>query len=185
MAVSLVLCCLFMTGIAAAASDNPEFSCKSGLYLELGGRAEPDTVGGECGLFMYTSENMSTVFGLAFLASEGFDDIFTGASLGIRFSTDSRISPFIGMGVFGGYSKEEVKAEHDRIDNDEDEFIDEPGETKEVIKDVIGSIYPEIGLHVWCNDRTRLTVTGKYYITTEGREYDFWLYNLGIAISFN
>ena len=132
--VPAVLCCIFITENAFADSDKHPYSGKGGLYLEMGARSEPDAIGGEIGFCDYTSENISTTASLAFLASESFEDVFGGANIGIRFGLDYKLSPFVGMGLFGGYSKEDVRADNDRIDNDEDDFIDEPGEEKEVIK---------------------------------------------------
>lgn len=183
--VAAVFCSLLIASNAIAESDKYKYSGKCGLSLEMGARSEPDAIGGEIGLCGYTSEKVSITGGLAFLASDSFEDIFGGANIGIRFGLDYKFSPFIGMGMFGGYSKEDVSATNDDIDNDDDNFIDEPGEQKEVIKDVIGSVYPEMGFHVWCNDRTRLTFASKYYITTKGREHDFWMYNFGIMVLFD
>lgn len=155
-----------------------------GIYVELGAGSDPNAIGGEVGFFGYENENLSYVGGLGFLASESFDDLFVGANLGIRFSVGHVISPYVGMGVFAGYSKKNVGAEDDNEDNDDDGDVDEEGEEKEVIDNVIGSLYPEIGVHIWTSNTSRITFSGKYHMTTEGRENDFWMYSLGFGFLF-
>lgn len=99
----------------------------------MGARPDPSTIGGEIGISSYVSENLSLIAGLAFLGSENFDDeMFGGANLGARFNLDKRLSPFLGFGAFVGYSKEEVPAEEDDIDNDDDGTVDEEGEKKKL-----------------------------------------------------
>ncbi|UCF85941.1 MAG: hypothetical protein JSV50_10010 [Desulfobacteraceae bacterium] len=165
----LFLTLLFGLSSSVYAQSNAyTFSNRGGLYVELGGRSDPDSIGGELGIYAYASEHFSLRVGLAFLASESVDDVFAGGNLGARYNFGKRFSPFIGFGVFAGYSEETLSAENDGIDNDYDGYIDEFGEEKEVVDNVIGSIYPELGIHFWGTDTTRFTFTGKYFITTEG-----------------
>lgn len=168
-----------------AQSQGDTFTNRSGMYAEFGARSDPDAIGGEFGLSRYISEHLSLRGGLAFLASDSFNDIFAGGTFGARYSLGKRISPFIGLGIFAGDSEETVPAEDDNIDNDEDGFIDESGEKKEIVDDVIASIYPELGLHLWVTETTRLTFASKYHITTKGRDHDFWLFTFGFAILFD
>ena len=154
---------------------------ETGVYCELGGRSSPDIVGGELGIHVLDSEVLSMRCGLSFLASEELEDFFGGFSLGVRYNTETRVSAFVGMGVYAGYSKETVLADEDRIDNDDDGFVDEAGEEKDIVDNVLASIYPEAGVHLWISDRSRLTLSARYHVTTEGRENDFWLYSFGIA----
>jgi hypothetical protein len=167
------------------ASD--KYNGLSGLYVELGGRTEPGNaaMGGGIGLFGYLSDHISFKGCLSFLGSEGFNDIFGGADIGLRCGLGTRFSPFIGFGAFAGYSEVTVSAQNDGIDNDNNGFIDEGGETKDVIKDTIASIYPETGLYYWIDDQTRLCLSGKYHVTTKGRDHDFWLFNIGLSILFD
>ena len=182
--VFVLLSVLCMPAFANAQSDNDSFSGRIGIYGELGGRANPDSVGGEIGLSVYTTENLSLRAGLAFLSSESFEDTFGGINLGLRYNVGKKISPFVGFGAFGGYSEETVSAEDDRIDNDDDGRIDEFGEEKKVLNDVIVSIYPEAGIHFWATDKSRITFSGKYHFTSEGRDFDFWLFSLGFMFLF-
>lgn len=45
----------------------------------------------------------------------------------------------------------------------------------------LGAIYPEAGVHVWLNGRTRLSASASYWVTTVGREHDFWYYGVGLT----
>ena len=58
-----------------------------------------------------------------------------------------------------------MSATNDGVDNNNNGQVDEWGETDEVISDVLLSIYPEIGVHLWAGDHMRLTVSGKYHVT--------------------
>jgi hypothetical protein len=179
---------IFFTALHAYADETPDgekdLSIPDGLYVQLGGGTEPDAIGGEVGYFGYQTENLCYVAGIGFLASERFDDLFVGANLGFRLSAGHTVSPFVGMGVFAGYSKKFVGAEDDNVDNDEDGDVDEEGEEKEVVDHVIASIFPEVGLHVQIAPDSRMTLSGRYHMTTEGRENDFWVYSLGFTFLF-
>ncbi len=153
-------------------------------YLELGSSSDPDVIGGEVGLDEYVSKHASIKTGIAFLTSGRFDDALVGANVGARLSIDRIFSPFIGFGIFAGYSDEYVSAENDKIDNDKDGAIDERGEEKRIVNNVMSSIYPEIGFHIWLSNTKRITISGRYYITTEGRDYDFAMLNIGISSLF-
>ncbi len=167
-----------------AQSEFPSLDGRGGVYIELGGRSDPDAIGGEIGISHYASEDVSVRGGLAFFASDSSDDIFGGGTLDVRFNLGKKISPFLGFGVFVGYSDETVSAENDDIDNDDDGSIDEDGEEKAIVTDLFASIFPEVGIHFFVSDTTRLTVASRYQMTTEGRDNDNWIYNFGIAFIF-
>ena len=165
------------------ASDD-EYAGRFGEYVELGGRANPDSAFGSIGFFEEVSDQITLKGGISFLASESFDDIFTGGNLDVQYSLGMRFSPFIGAGVFAGYSEEIVSAEDDNIDNDDDGFVDESGEEKSIVDDVIASVYPEAGFHYWITEEVKLAFSGKYHVVTEGREYDFWIFSTSFNLSF-
>ncbi len=158
---------------------------KGGLYLDLGGRSDPSAVVGEIGVAGYPSKNLSLRASLSFLAYENNDDILLGVNIGTRYNFGETFSPFIGLGMFGGSSSEDIPAEDDNIDNDDDGSVDEDGEVETEITDVMASIYPELGFHLWATDAIRMTFSTKYHITTKGRESDFQMYSLGFAFLFN
>ncbi len=104
--------------------------------------------------------------------------------MGVRFQVGRIISPFLVFGVFAGFSDETVSAEDDDIDNDDDGAVDEDGEEKTIVTDILASTYPEVGVHFFVSDTTRFTISSKYQITTEGRDSDYWIHNFGIAFIF-
>jgi hypothetical protein len=157
---------------------------KPGFYAEMGFGNDPSTLGGEMGLFMLSNEVLMMKGGLGFLLSENFKDVFVGTHLGMRLCVPGKISPFIGVGVFGGYTKKEFNADDDGIDNDGDGKIDEPGEKDTEIDDVIGTFYPEAGINIWSSPTSCLTLSGKYNYTSKGRENDFWSFNFGFMFLF-
>ena len=182
----MLIVILPIPGVFALDEFEDDFS-RSGLYAEMGAGNDPDTLGGEFGIFGYPNDHISFRAGLAGLASESFNDFFAGATMGIRlnmFPPGTIISPFIGVGLYGGYSKKQVKADDDGEDNDEDGEIDEAGEEDSVIDDVVATIFPEAGVQIWFSKTTRLTLSGKYSLTTEGRDTDFWHFNAGMAWFF-
>ncbi|GAB6094804.1 hypothetical protein JCM14469_10560 [Desulfatiferula olefinivorans] len=186
-AMAFALICLFFDCPAYARDVPDDTTDPTGIYLELSGGSDPDMIGGELGLFGYTGNHLSLRGGVAFLASERFDDVFGGANAGVRLSLFSHrtvATPFIGMGLFGGYTKKKESADNDGEDNDEDGRVDESGEEKDVIDDVIACIYPEAGVRIRLSPQCRLTVSGRYLVTTEGRENDSSVFNLGVVFEF-
>ena len=155
---------------------------KAGAYVGGAVQQDPLTAGGEIGVFAYDAPWLSRRVGLALLASEAADDLFTGVNAGLRVQPPARLAPFAGLGVFAGFSRETVDADFDGLDNDGDGFIDEPGEVDRRTDGALASIYPEVGAHFWLTARTRLTASAAYHVTTLGRDHDFWLYGVGLAI---
>ena len=113
------------------------------------------------------------------------EDWFTGADVGMRLQTPSRLAPFVGVGLFGGFAREIVPADDDWVDNDDDGFIDERGEDDKRISGSLAAFYPEVGAHLWWTPRVRLTSYSRYVMTTEGRDADDWLFGIGLAIFTN
>lgn len=178
----LVLICLLFSVSGFAETT---YTGKNGMYADLGGRSEPNAVGGEFGYATYVTENLSYRGGLSFLTTEETQKFFGGVNLGMRFNLNFPLSPFVGVGAFAGTSKREVSAESDEKDNDDDGLIDERGEIDEEIDGIMASVYPEVGVHIWTTKNSRLTISGKYHVTSEGREHDFWLYSAGISFFFD
>jgi len=166
-------------------TERNSYDSLGGFYVELGGSSDPDTILGGTGVWAEVSDYITLKGGLSLLASESFDDTFTGGNLDLHISFGSRFSPYVGAGIFAGYSRERVSADDDDIDNDGDGFVDERGEEKTVVKDVIASVYPEAGFYIWITDDLKLSFSGKYYVTTEGREDDFWIFSSGFNFTFH
>lgn len=153
---------------------------RSGAYLDAGVAGDPITLGGEIGFFHYHEPWRESRVGIAGLAGTGAANGFVGLDGGLRLQPPTRIAPFAGLGGFVGLSEDKVPAIDGR-DNDDDWFVDEPGETKKQVGALFAA-YPEIGVHAWLTSRVRLTGFGRYYVTTDGRDSDFWYVGLGISL---
>ncbi len=152
----------------------------TGAYLEIGGQTDPTSIGIGFGGFKYNYRYLTTRMALYVLGSESVDDVFLGADAGVRMELGTRVSPFVGLGGYYGYHSDQVPAENDKLDNDGNGQVDEGGEKDTQIDRSMATIYPEAGVHIWIDDTNRLTLSGKYHITTEGRDTDFWLFCFGI-----
>lgn len=125
--------------------------------------------------------------GLGMLHGTGARDNFFGLDLGMRFSTPTRLAPFVGVGGFMGFAFHNESANMDGIDNDDDGKIDEPNEDNEEFNGILAG-YPEAGLHYWLTSKTRLTGFGRYYFS-EGDtvrltgDREFW--TVGIQLLHN
>ncbi len=172
---------LFLALLGPAIADVPVPTEGTAGFVELSGRANPDVVGGELGIIGWFNGSLSAKGSLSFLASEPLDDFFTGANISLQTQFPWRFSPYVGVGAFAGYSREDVRAENDNRDNDDDGFTDERGEEKSVVDNVTSSLYPEIGLLLWVKDDVRLSISGRYHISSEGRDFDAWIYAVGFA----
>jgi hypothetical protein len=150
-------------------------------YVEIAGN-RTDVLGGDLGVLDPVNRYVTGRVGLSLLTSEPLDDVFTGANVGVHVHLPWRVSPFIGVGGFLGYTRERFVADDDNRDNDRDGFVDERGETRSKVEDVLASIYPEAGLLFWFGDGTRLSVSARYNVSTEGRDSDEWLYSVGLGL---
>ncbi len=171
---------LFLFLYSAATILHAEEAGFTGTYLEIGGQTDPTAIGIGFGGFKYNYRYLTTRMALYVLGSESVDDVFLGADAGVRMELGTRVSPFVGLGGYYGYHSDQVPAENDQLDNDGDGQVDEGGEKDTQIDRSVATIYPEAGVHLWIDDTNRLTLSGKYHITTEGRDTDFWLFCFGI-----
>ena len=179
MVITLIL--FAITPLSTLADDIT--SDLAGTYLEIGGQTDPIAGGIGLGAFHYNYRYLSTRLAIYILGSESIDDTFLGADTGIRFELGTVVSPFIGLGGYFGYHVENSPAEDDELDNDGDGQVDEDGEEDARIDRSVATIYPEAGIHVWIDKWTRFSLSGKYHITTEGRESDFWLFCVGFSFA--
>ena len=170
-----------LLGKAKQALDARHTENLAGFYFSGGAQQRHDDehaiFGGEIGCETY-AENWLTLRGslAAYMGEENGDtEGYGGLDVGLRFQTPSRIAPFVGVGMFNGFSKSKESANRDFIDNDDDGFIDEHNETKTTADGWMTAIYPEVGLHAWTNGNLRLTGFGRYFVSTEGRKQDDWL----------
>lgn len=139
-----------------------------------------NTLGGfDIGIERYPTSFLSQRVGLLGYASQ--DEGYIGIDSGLRLQTPTRLAPFVGAGGLIGGSRT-VQTTPDGIDNDLDDFVDEPGEKASQIDHFLVAIYPEVGSHFWLTERLRATIYGRYLITNLGQEQDDWM--LGGQITF-
>ena len=167
-----------LAGKAKQAVDARFVDGLAGLYLSGGlqkkssGLSDPFT-GAELGYEFYPTSWFSHRLGAA--AYWGGDEGYLGADTGFRFQLPARATPFIGAGAIAGVSRSVSPANDDHRDNDDDHFIDEGDEEESSLDGAFVGIYPEVGAHLWLNGNIRLTASGKYWITSLGRDNDDWL----------
>jgi hypothetical protein len=152
-----------------------------GLYAAGGADPEFRSGGGELGMAV-NSYWWDCRAGLAFYGSGAADDWFLGPTAAVHLQLPTRLAPFVGVGVFGGYSRTEGVGPNNGFDDNGNDIIDEYGELTEHSYNEFLSIFPEVGLHFWLTDYIRLTASASYHITTEGRDHDFWMVGGGVAL---
>lgn len=163
------------------ASDARFMDDRGGFVVGIGGSGDPTAISGEIGIEGYFTSYITGKATLQGLLAEGAEVAAGGVNLALRVQSPTRFAPFAGVGTFiGGGSREECGC-NNGLDDDDDGWIDEPGEIREVNHGLF-AIYPEVGAHFWLSPNVRLTGSGAYYITNEGRDYDFWL--VGLTLGF-
>ncbi len=140
---------------------------KGGWYGGAAFADDPTSVGVEVGGFGYPTSWLSTRMGLSFLGGTGAEDFFTGGVLGTRVQFPSRLSPFVGAGVYGGFSQKTVELECGCEETEVDQLF--------------AALYPEVGMHFWTNGHWRATANAAYYFNTEGRDQDFWFFGISLG----
>lgn len=134
----------------------------------------------DIGIISHPARYLFTKISLSGLLSEE-DDFFTGMNMGLYAHLPARVSPYIGVGIFTGYSQETTIADQDNIDNDNDGFVDELNEQKRKVSGTLATIHPEAGLHLSITSTIRLTLFSTYHYSSGGREDDFWVHGIGFS----
>ena len=144
----------------------------SGYYIGgAGSNFRQNPAGGaEVGVTNYTRPWLSTKAALAGQFNSGAQNAFVGVNTAVHVSTPTRVAPFVGAGVFGGV---DVGTVVDTLNGDEVEYTQ-----------FLGAVYPEAGVHVWLNGRTRLSASASYWMTTSSHDREFWYYGLGVTFGF-
>lgn len=151
----------------------------------------PASAGGTIGRFSFSDNGLiERHFGFSGVGGTSIQEGFLGMNGGVRLQSPSRLAPFAGVGGFAGVNWKDVAvvsaaAIIDVITADEDDD-DTLGEalirTRRGKTHGFAAIYPELGVHYWLNSRTRVTASGSYWISTQGRAQDSWF--LGINLGF-
>ncbi len=154
--------------MAKQAVDARHVGDKGGLYVQAAGQTAPFNLGGEIGGFHYWTPCLSGRIGLQGLASTNADGFFAGLNTGVRVQPPTRLAPFAGVGAFGGATDFWEDTENCCPHCEDD------------IRGIVG-VYPELGVHYWLTGRSRVSLSGSYLVTTEGRKDDFWFYGVTLA----
>lgn len=152
-----------------------------GVYATGGGGGDPETEGGggEVGIDV-NSYWWSSQLGIMVYGSTPADNYFIGPTARFRVQLPYRLTPFAGIGGFAGWG-EIHRRDDDGMDDNDNGVIDD---ADEITTDSVyfASVFPEVGAHFWVNDRIRVSGSGSYYITTEGRDHDFWMASVSITL---
>ena len=93
------------------------------------------------------------------------------------------MAPFVGVGGSAGILLQDaVPLIIDTALDDTDDQYDSSHDNSSDTVDGLAAIYPEVGAHFWINGQIRLTAFGRYWVTSEGRDFDDWLVGGQIAI---
>ena len=147
---------------------------RGGVYTSAVVSDNPVVGGAQVGAFAYPpgmKGAVETRGGLGVLVAEGETPVSIGIDLGARLQSPSRLAPFAGVGLYGGYLPSPG------------DFIDVLGDEPVLDDDTkfIGAIYPEVGVHYWVTPRWRLTASASHYFTTIDPQPDFTVFGLSLA----
>jgi hypothetical protein len=158
--------------------DARHVSGDSGYYIGgAGSNFRQNPAGGaEVGVTNYATPWLSTKLGVAGQVNSGARDAFAGVNTAVHLSTPTRVAPFVGAGLFGGV---DVATVINSINSDPSANDEESSSTR-----FLGAVYPEAGVHVWLNGRTRLSASASYWMTTSSHDREFWYYGLGLTFGF-
>ncbi len=150
----------------------------SGYYIGgAGSNFRQNPAGGaEFGVTKYSRPWLSTKLALAGQVNSGAQNAFVGVNTAVHVSTPTRVAPFVGAGVFGGV---DIATVINTLGNDDKDDDFETTNTQ-----VLGAVYPEAGVHVWLNGRTRLSASASYWMTTSSHDREFWYYGLGLTFGY-
>ncbi|MBA3023424.1 MAG: hypothetical protein FP821_05945 [Sideroxydans sp.] len=113
--------------------------------------------------------------GASYFADERFE--YKGVTSSARLQVGEHISPFVGLGVLVGMASHEVDASTDKLDNDRNGQIDEPGEMY-MKHEFSAVLYPEIGI-AWYTRVIGITLSARrYYSSTFSGNI---IYSLGFS----
>ena len=142
---------------------------ESGGYLAGGGGVSPSGDGAgfaEFGLLYFPSSWSEARVGLAGAGSTAASNLFGGLNAGLRVQSPTRLSPFAGLGMYGGVSYDDCPDDspchHDHAHG-------------------FAAVYPELGVHYWVNGTTRISGNAAYWFNTEGRDSDLWMFGLAVS----
>ena len=159
-------------------ADARHLSGSTAAYFGVGSSDPLFTVGADIGMLRYSSHSIEHRIGLRSLAGTGDANLMAGIDTGVRFHLPVRFTPFVGAGVYGATGVFGKPAEDDNVDNDNDDSVDEVGETS---RSLYAAVYPEIGVSWWLTSRSRVTLSAQHHFSTAGRDYDYTFFGVTLA----
>ncbi|GIW95239.1 MAG: hypothetical protein KatS3mg110_3280 [Pirellulaceae bacterium] len=129
-------------------------------------------VGAELGAESYISDSFSTRSGIAAYLNP--HDYYFAVDAGVRFQPPVRLAPFAGLGTFHGISRWPTLASRSPSDEETTVSFSDSSSSDSQPLHLIHAVYPEIGAHFWIDGKRRITLFGRYLITSEGRSSDQW-----------
>jgi hypothetical protein len=128
--------------------------------------------------YLYNSAEFDhgTAIGVSLLADDisgngSESDIFAGFEISHKVAFNQPISPYIGVGLFGGDQEEDCTLTNLQIHYDE-----------ECPVEYIFDVYPEVGLQAWLGDSVRIQSFARYNITTSDINPTYWSYGFGLSV---
>lgn len=100
--------------------------------------------------------------GASYFADERFE--YKGVTGSVRLQVGETLSPFAGVGMLLGMASHQADATQDRLDNDRNGQIDEPGETY-MKQDFSAVLYSELGI-AWYTRVVGITLSARRYYSS-------------------
>ncbi|GAB5605380.1 hypothetical protein [Sideroxyarcus sp. TK5] len=100
--------------------------------------------------------------GASYFADEKFK--YSGVTGSLRLQAGETLSPFAGFGMLLGMTSHEVDATKDKLDNNRNGQVDEPGETY-LKHDFSAVLYPEVGI-AWYTRYIGITLSARRYYSS-------------------
>jgi hypothetical protein len=100
--------------------------------------------------------------GASYFADERFE--YKGVTSSVRLQVGEHVSPFVGLGMLLGMASHQADATQDKLDNNRNGQIDEPGETY-MKHEFSAVLYPEVGI-AWYTRVIGITLSARRYYSS-------------------
>ena len=100
--------------------------------------------------------------GASYFADERFE--YKGVTSSVRLQYGEHVSPFVGVGMLLGMASHQADATQDKLDNNRNGQIDEPGETY-MKHEFSAVLYPEVGI-AWYTRVIGITLSARRYYSS-------------------
>jgi len=130
------------------------------------------------------NDYLSGRFGMGVLGVRRARGIYGAAFGGIRLSVPYYVSPFVGAAVMIGRGWD--RGSESRYDRDQSQST-QPRSNDNQDRGPYGYIvacYPEAGVRLWLGQHASLSGTVRYFVSSNGRSNDCFLYGGGLNVRF-